>query len=451
VYGPQTEVLGIAAFYNVSNYPPWFDLLDIYEETKDASYIDAADYAAHFTLAGIRSYPKVGNDLQTIHPHNEFNGNSDIWWKGTVRYKMGHPRKAGDVKEKQVPQWLVSPIGLSLEQPMTFFGNNLNHIYMSSWAPGLLRLNNTGKRTIFETYARNALIGRFANYPGYYASGYSDLSADSAYPYKGPDVTSIYYHHIPPHLAFNIDFLVTETVQRSKGKISFPYGKQQGFVWFNNRIYGGEAGTILKDDKASLWLNKNGINVADERINYLTAISNDRFYIMLMNEADETVNTAVALGKEVAKKTDPKAEYLQDLSAKAQKLQLIDGAINVAIPARGLSLITLPLIDKITDKKETAVKNGFQEIPLDNYACKLYLFRIRSPFGWDSFYGYLSSALPAGTEASLQVTGSDEKLYKNAFPFEWSMHPLPANKELTWKLIIKEKGSAESTELKGTL
>jgi len=99
--------------------------------------------------------------------------------------------------------------------------------FMSSWAPSLLRLNTNHKYKFFETYARNSIIGRFASYPGYYAAGYTDLPLDSLYPYKGPDVTSLYYHHIPAHLALSLDFLITEAIQRSYGNISSLMGNNK--------------------------------------------------------------------------------------------------------------------------------------------------------------------------------------------------------------------------------
>ncbi len=149
---------------------------------------------------------------------------------------------------------------------------------MSSWAPHLLRLFNHTQRTIFNTYARNAVIGRFTNYPGYYASPVLPIiTMQPEFPYKGPDVSSIYYHHIPPHLAFTFDYVITEAIQRSNGKVHFPYGKQDGFVWFNNRIFGGGKGTVYEDVNVRLWMKKGLATINKPEVNYITGISADRF------------------------------------------------------------------------------------------------------------------------------------------------------------------------------
>ncbi len=80
---------------------------------------------------------------------------------------------------------------------------------MSSWAPHLLRLHQYGQQKIFLTYARNAVIGRFSTYPGYYATGFTRYHpVERISHHTGPDVefestTTIY----TPHMAFTLDYL----------------------------------------------------------------------------------------------------------------------------------------------------------------------------------------------------------------------------------------------------
>ena len=255
VYGKQTRDLGVSPFYNVSFYPYWWDLLDLYELSGDKKYLDAAQESAFFTIAGLWSHPRVPPGNVTIHPGGEYAGEPHMWWKGDQIYRLGTPRQPGATPEKQVPAWLVAQMGLGLEQPSTYYATGkagMRNIMMSAWAPNLLRLYRHTGREIFRIYARNSILSRFSNYPGYYISGYTDVELQPDYPYKGPDVTSIYYHHIPPHLAFTLDFLVTQAEQRSNGRIKFPWVKQQGYVWFSNRLYGHAPGTVFDDNNARL-------------------------------------------------------------------------------------------------------------------------------------------------------------------------------------------------------
>ena len=116
---------------------------------------------------------------------------------------------------------------------------------MNSWAPRLTELSQYSGKQIYNTYARNAIIGRYDNYPGYYATGYTDIISSEQFPYVGPDVSSIYFHHIPAHWAMIQDQLITDIVCKSKGTINFPTARQEGFVWFSNNIYGIATGEIV--------------------------------------------------------------------------------------------------------------------------------------------------------------------------------------------------------------
>ncbi len=104
VYGTKTIPLSKQPFYNTSFYANWWDLTDLYDATGNKAYLDAAESAAFHTIAGVRSFPAVQDTLQTIHPGNTFEGNTTMWWKGGEKYRLGFPRKPGDVKEKQVPR-----------------------------------------------------------------------------------------------------------------------------------------------------------------------------------------------------------------------------------------------------------------------------------------------------------------------------------------------------------
>ncbi|WP_017259944.1 hypothetical protein [Pedobacter arcticus] len=446
VYGQKTNLLTAQPFYNTSFYPYWWDLTDLYEVSKDKTFLKAAEYSAYFTLAGIRSYPMVEEKKQLIHEGNKYEGNTNLWWKDGEKFRLGFPRKDGDVKEKEVSESLVSPVGLGLEQPITFFlpKKNVRHIFMSTWAPHLLRLSADTQHGIFEIYARNSIIGRFSNYPGYYATGFTDLTYRENYPYQGPDINSIYYHHISPHLAFTFDFLITEAVQRSNGAISFPWGKQQGFVWFNNRIYGGGKGTIFDDENVKLWLKKGLVNIANPAINYLTAVSNDRFWIVLMNESGEKQNFEINLDKSQINIKGDDGKFYKGTASNITNVSLSGNKINTSIAGKGLTAYSFPLTTVKSEKDIPPVKNGLQEINLGAPWGKLYAFRIRSPFGWDSIYAYLSTPPLEGAEVEIEL--NEDALTRNKkmdYPFEWSFNKIDPDKPVSINLKLRRKQTTE--------
>lgn len=446
VYGQKTNLLTAQPFYNTSFYPYWWDLTDLYEVTKDKTFWNAAAYASYFTLAGIRSYPLVENKMQLIHEGDEYEGNTNLWWKDGEKFRLGFPRQKGDVKAKEVPQALVSPVGLGLEQPVTFFlpKKNVRHIFMSTWAPHLLRLSGDTAHKIFEIYARNSIIGRFTNYPGYYATGYTDLTYGTNYPYQGPDINSIYYHHISPHLAFSLDFLVTEAIQRAKGAISFPWGKQEGFVWFNNRIYGGGKGTIFDDKNVKIWLKKGLINLDNPAVNYLTGISDDRFWVVLLNESAQEQQADFSLDLQQTGIQSTGIKQYQGAVAEPGNVSISGNQMKAKVPGKGLTAYSFALAAPKAPKALPPVKNGLQEVDLGTPWGKLYAFRIRSPFGWDSVYAYLSTPPQPGSTAELELNDDASTLEKReAYPFEWSFNRLDPEKPVAIHLKLKSKGSNE--------
>lgn len=417
------------AFYNSTIYAPWWDFVDLYEETGEKEWLDAARYGAAHTIAGIRSWPAVRDSAQTIHPGGVYNGNTTMWWKGSEEFRLGFPRQEGDAPEHDVEQWRVSPVGLGFEQPSTYFlrtkGKLTRPVFMSSWAPSLLRLNSHTGLEIFDTYARNAVIGRFTNYPGYYATGYTDLTMSEDFPYKGPDVSSIYYHHIPPHLAFTADYLVSEAVQRAGGKVSFPYGKQEGFVWFSNRVFGGAPGTVYDDKNVHLWLKKGVLTSDNPEVNYLTAVSDRQLWVLLCNESRDEASTVIALGEEAASLADAaKAK----INGKGSRIEAGAAGFEVRLPAKGFAAVAVPLkpgaaasasLSPILGVGEIPVlKDGWKVTDSGTAAGKIYTFRIRSPFGWDSVYGFCET--PPADGVSVEVVCGGEQRVIGEYPYEWS-------------------------------
>lgn len=454
IYSNSTKPMRYQAFYNSTIYAPWWDFLDLYEETGDSRFLDAARYGAAHTLAGIRVWPAVEDTMQTIHPGGVYDGNTTMWWKGQEQYRLGFPRQAGDAPEHEVEHWRVSPVGLGFEQPSTYFlrnkGKLVRPVFMSSWAPALLRLSAHTGNGLYETYARNAVIGRFTNYPGYYATGYTDLTMKEDFPYTGPDVSSIYYHHIPPHLAFTADYLVSEAIARSGGKVKFPYSRQEGFVWFSNRVYGGEAGTVFDDANVHLWMRKGLVRGSNSEINYITGVSDKNFWLLLCNESHEAAKGTFTAGEAVASIADTGRARCAAGKATASG----DGTITVELGPKGFAAIALPLkADAASASAELravagggnipVLKDGHKETASGTAAGAIHTFRIRSPFGWDTVYGYCET--PPCEGLSVEVVCGDERVSLTEYPYEWSFGRFEAGEKVKITVNSSEAGGKHST------
>ena len=432
VYARHTNELGVTPFYNMSFYPYWWDLLDLYELTHEKRYLDAAQEGAFYTIAGLWSHPRVPEGDITIHPDGEFGGEARLWYRGDKPYRLGYPRKAGDTPQKQVPAWLVAQMGLGLEQPSTYYGSgqgNFRNILMAAWAPDLLRLYRYTGREIYRTYARNAAISRFGNYPGYYLNGFTDLELSPRYPYDGPDVTSLYFHHIPAQLAWTLDFLVTEAQTRSGGKIDFPWSKGQGYVWFSNRIYGGAPGTVF-GDRARLWLDARAAHASSNAINTLAARAQNRVWIVLMNEANAPTTTPLALDKNALGLVGDSYSLL-DANGKATTAKL-GQSLSVTVPAKGLVALSFAARPE-TQTPIPPLENGRVSQKLDGDWGTLEAFRIRSPFGKDSLYVVLTGRPKDGARATLQIEGEAPQECAS-YPFEFSVYPIAMDVDLKFSV-----------------
>lgn len=460
IYTNSEKPMRYQAFYNSTIYHPWWEFLDLYEVTGDRQFLEAARYGAAMTMAGIRSWPAVNDSVQTIHHGGVYNGNATMWWKGSEQFRLGFPRVEGDAPEHDVEQWRVSPVGLGFEQPSTYFlrnkGKLVRPVFMSSWAPDFLRLNIHTGDELFDTYARNAVIGRFTNYPGYYATGYTDLTMKEDFPYTGPDVSSIYYHHIPPHLAFTADYLISEAIQRSGGKVNFPFGKQEGFVWFANRVFGGEAGTVFDDRKAMLWLRKGIITSDNPEVNYITAVSDSRLWVLLCNESREAVSTVMTAGTDAVTIANTAAASVWNAKGKSRKIECYDNKYTVELQPKGFTAISIPLkADAAASSPELqailradrtpALKEGWKVVESGTEAGKIYTFRIRSPFGWDSVYGFCET--PPCEGVNVEVSCGDESDTIGVYPYEWSFARFAPSDKVKLSVKVSDSKGNQKTHL----
>ncbi|MDE6125661.1 MAG: hypothetical protein K2G30_01765 [Muribaculaceae bacterium] len=423
IYAGSTQVPAAGTFYNSQIAPDWTPLLDIYRTTGEQRYAEAASYAAAHTIAGIKTWPKVAGGTQTVHPGGKYDGVTTVWWRGTEQYRLGFPRVEGDAPEREADAWRVSGVGLGMEQPATYFvrtsGKAVRPVYMSSWAPRLQELSWITGKTLYETFARNAVIGRADNYPGYYATGYTDINLSPAFPYTGPDISSIYYHHIPAYLAMLQDFLVGEFEARSRGEVCFPAARQEGFVWFANNIYGAARGSVYGNE-AVLWMPSGAVSVDDQSVNVLTARDSDRFYILLTGEGEEPVNVRVTLGEEVARQL-----------AGSQRVY------SVEVPPREVRLLALDACWE-SFAEAPALEDGMSVVETNTAAGKLYLYRIRSPFGWDSLYGFADCGAVSGLSVTVDCAGTTKTAA--SWPYEWSFGRFGYDEAATMKITITLNG-----------
>ncbi len=347
----QTEDIDPNAFYQLTYTGDWEGLLHASEQLSDDAAGREAAALAQRMVSGLFVRPLEPLQPLVVHRGGRFEGNGYVWWRGADLFHLGVTAKPGgeplerrlealSVPEETVPAWLTSIVGLGIEQPTTYrrLRTPCAPIVMANWAPALLRLAAASGERVFRTAAHNAVLGRWANYPGYYVTGDNNRMRQADYPYRGPDLSGLYVHHIPPFLALLLDYLVTDVEVRSQGQVRFPHERQCGYAWFDNRVYGHQPGRVYDQDGAWLWLRRDLVRLDTSLLNWLAAHSDDRVWVLLTNTAGQPVASRVRLDVAATGGARGPVTVRVDNGA-PQPLALRDGAVTITVPPQGLAVV----------------------------------------------------------------------------------------------------------------
>jgi len=308
VLNPPTQPVGFTPFWLITFVPDWEGLLMMYELTGESRFLDGAVIGARQLMAGLWTQPVFPEGETTIFPGGRYEGdpwNGRLLARGPDETRLGFPLQDDSLTQHRAPAWSVSCVGLGFEQPSTLGAERNRLIYQAVWAPEFLRLARYTGDEAFETCARNATVGRWANYPGYYVAGHMDLVQDPAYPFVGPDQSVIYYHHIVPHLSWTIDYLVADAELLSNGRIEFPSLRENGYAFFDGKVFGHAPGKIFDENGCWLWLQRGAIVISNPQINTLTAHNDKKFLAILTNQDTHPQTASIRLSQQ-ALGIDPK-------------------------------------------------------------------------------------------------------------------------------------------------
>jgi len=459
-----TKDLGVLPFVNVSFVPNWEGLLHVYEASGERRFLDAAVQAARWLVTTLWTQPPIPPTETTIHPGGNYESAQHVWWMGDARYRLGFVegnRRTTDAKarfdlpparlpEKRVPAWQVSNVGLGLEQPCTHArpGNHA-HITMNCWAPNLLRLARLTGDELFRTAARNATIGRFGNYPGYYLDGMTDWYQRPDYPVAGPDVTWLYVHHIPPFAAYVLDYLFTDAEVRSQGAVSFPWVRQCGYVWFDSRLRGHAPGKVY-GQTAWPWLHRTAATVDNVAVDRVLAHGDGKFHVVLLNQtrARQRVQVrfdAAVLGRDLE---GAKVQVRQE-NKPAAPLKVKAGTVALELQPLGIAALTLDGVridvpthriappPKLTLPREPGLRRA--RIAGTQLEAVGTVFQV-PPFVWRDLYGYVAAGVDDCQSATLRYRvgdGPERQVADDAYPWEFSVRVTDMTTPITWTVEVR--------------
>ena len=411
-------------------------------------------------MTGLWSQPAIPPGDIAIHPTGQFGDHPPLmWWKGPEQFRLGMPRQPNDTPAHDVPAWTVSNVGLGFEQPITFRSSSAGRvIWQMGWSAHFLRLYRYTRDQAFLTCARNAVVGRWGNYPGYYVTGFTDLPQNPSYPLTGPDVTDFYYHHVGPHLAWSIDYLVSEAEMLSDGAISFPALRQYGYAYFDSRIFGHAPGKVYDDDAAWLLFRRGVVSVDNVQINTLLAWSEKKLHVILTNQSQQPqdVTLQAGPGMQIEPGADPQATVRIGAAPPAPlAVQRDPLRMKIRLPARGLAAVTLTGVKVAPPARPQWAANRPASAPLTlaseaapTHAAALAL----EPGAWHA-YVWSSASPKRARSASLhyQLDGQWHQIIKPEYPFEFIV-PVPEEAQtLRFKLELKRSDGRTVTSEEGVL
>ena len=448
-----TVPIGHQPFWLISFVPDWEGLLMMYELTGEKRFLDGAVIGARQLMTGLWTQPTFPAGKTTIFPGGEYDG--DPWGghllaRGPYESRLGFPLRRDSLAEHVAPAWQVSCVGLGFEQPSTLGGKRNRLIYQAVWAPEFLRLARYTGDKAFETYARNATVGRWSNYPGYYVCGHNDLLQNPAYPFVGPDQSVIYYHHIVPHLSWTLDYLVADAELLSQGKVEFPWLRENGYAYFDGKVFGHEPGKIFDETGCWLWLQRGAAVVSNPQINSLTAHNAKKFFAVLTNQDTQPQSASITLSQQ-ALGIDPK--QVTSITVRrlggAKRVELKDGVAQLEFGPRELLVvevegvrIDIPAhrsVGKPAPGKyptELAVKAG--DVTIKGAAIAV------APGPWNA-YIWCDATEDQAQSVALQIpqNGAVKSQVDTDYPFEFSVPVSTATEPLRFRVVWKDHSGKE--------
>jgi hypothetical protein len=236
--------------------------LDLFEITKEEKYKEAAILAARYYISSIYTHP-ISDDTITV-------------------------------KGQKMQQWQIAQNGLGFEHGGNFgSATKSGPILLADHAGLFVRIFELTHDSVFINMARAGAIGReaFVDPATSVASYYWSSLNRGAGPFP---------HHAWWQIGWIMDYLLQEAHLRSGGAITIP----SGFITPKvgpHKSYGFQQGKLY-GRAVNLRLFPGLVNTGNANVEYLTFASDQKIYLVLMNDLSETTTANLLLdGKKLGK------------------------------------------------------------------------------------------------------------------------------------------------------
>jgi len=308
--------------------------LEIYKETGDTNYLAAAGTAARNYEPSLNVSPRLPTNNITV----DLNDQAPIHWQTPGRWaNWGFPTpESMYAPEQAVPTWRPALTGLQPEPP--YRGFTFVH-----YAPGLLRVSRYLNDNFTRDLARWALVGRWGNFPGeIFSRDYSLVYEQGDYcqhPIQYMTFTSMHFGHPWMYLSWALDFLVSDTFQRSAMQIEFPSRWVRSA--FPCNIYGDRPGVFYDERNVNLWLPVGLVSITNRQINYLSAYGNGKLYLALDNQSFNAQTATLTLNSKLVTFGASHTARLWQENVEQPAVTVSDGSITVPVAGKGITALAI--------------------------------------------------------------------------------------------------------------
>lgn len=307
----------------------YMDLLELYEETAEPRFLEAALAGAYRYIAVQNLFPVVPDTNVTV----DVGGRVPIHGHAFQRHEdWGFARPpALATTEQTVPAWRASLIGTELSAYRGGYWLN-NHAQ-------LLRLATYVHDDFLRDLQRWAMVGRFANYAGDFRSNTHSLVAEQ------PDAP-MHYIYETNYSTFNpghacewigavIDFTVSDLFNRSDRQIDFP-SRSMYQAGFRVKVYGDRPGRFYDEKDVHLWLPRHLLTSDNPQIEYVAGYGNGKLYLAFWNQSSRPEQVTVTLSSDRVPDTGAHSARLWRDNQDAGRTELRDNRLSFTVGPKGI-------------------------------------------------------------------------------------------------------------------
>lgn len=416
----------------------WIEFLQLYEITGNKRYLAASREGARNYTMFTWMVPAIPDTLINVNK----GGKAPMYW-----YLRSKGHKQMYYPEEQAPAWRLSEVGLTPESSGTSTGHR--GIFMSNYAPWMLRLGYYTKDSFLIQVAKASIVGRYRNFPGYHINTERTTAYEKfdfpLHEHKDQSVNSFHYNHILPMASMLLDYLVTDAFVRSNAMINFPAEYMEGYAYLQNKMYGAASGSFYTENNVQLWMPARLLKISSNELNYIAARKGNKLMLAFTNQSGRSINTMVSVDKDLVKfNNQSKVKFFAGSGSNTIK----ENSFMVTVPANGIAAVSIDgaaihsgFQQKILDAGASVVPNDYVKLKTGNaHAMLLQLGKYDR-----RLYVYLEDDDNKVQKVSLQYTNADgqsKSVEDITYPFEFTVR-VGEGQSVSFQLHLTDIGGKE--------